>query len=56
MIGRTLSAVTLDKGALSDNFIKIETAASREPNRIIDVKIGGLTGDGVREFDPLRVF
>jgi threonylcarbamoyladenosine tRNA methylthiotransferase MtaB len=51
MVGRTLSAVTLhDEGvALTSNYLKVETAAAREPNRIVEVKIGGVTEMGLRE-------
>jgi threonylcarbamoyladenosine tRNA methylthiotransferase MtaB len=50
-IGRTLSAVVLEDGraALSGNYLKISLAAERTPNRIVDVRIGGLTKDGVSE-------
>ncbi len=57
MVGRTLSAVTLDNGpfALTDNYLKVELAAPRAPNRIIDVRIGS-AGDGVvREYSPFPV-
>jgi threonylcarbamoyladenosine tRNA methylthiotransferase MtaB len=51
MLGRTLSAVTIEDGrvALSDNYLKIALAYSREPNRIVDVRIGGLGKDGLAE-------
>ena len=51
MVGRTLSAVTLhDPGiALTANYLKVELAACREPNRIVDVLVGGLTSAGLRE-------
>jgi threonylcarbamoyladenosine tRNA methylthiotransferase MtaB len=51
MVGRTLSAVTLhDAGvALTGNYLKVETAAAREPNRIVDLRIGGVTQGGLRE-------
>jgi threonylcarbamoyladenosine tRNA methylthiotransferase MtaB len=55
MTGRTLSAVTLDQGALSDNFLKIELFPQRPANRMIDVRIGGLSANGLLEFNPLRV-
>lgn len=60
-VGQTLSAVTIgssnDDGrmALSSNYVKIELATPREPNRIIDVRIGGLTADGLSEAGSLRV-
>ena len=55
--GRTLSAVTLsqDRRALSSNYIEIELAAPREPNRIVEVAVGGPTNKGVRERSPLPV-
>jgi threonylcarbamoyladenosine tRNA methylthiotransferase MtaB len=49
MLGRTLSAVTIEDGALSDNYLKIALARPREANRIENVFIGGLTGDGLCE-------
>jgi threonylcarbamoyladenosine tRNA methylthiotransferase MtaB len=55
MTGRKLSAVTLDDGALSDNFLKIELNPRRPPNQIVDVLIGGVTENGLREHNPLAV-
>jgi threonylcarbamoyladenosine tRNA methylthiotransferase MtaB len=55
MVGRTVSVVTLDQGALSDNFLKVEVIPPRPPNRLIDVKIGAITAAGLREFSPLQV-
>jgi threonylcarbamoyladenosine tRNA methylthiotransferase MtaB len=51
MVGRTLSVVTIEDGmaALSENYLKVKLAARREPNRIEDVRIGGLTVDGLLE-------
>jgi threonylcarbamoyladenosine tRNA methylthiotransferase MtaB len=51
MIGRALSAVTLEQAgiALSDNYLKIELAAPREPNRLCDIAITGLAPGGLRE-------
>ncbi len=51
MIGKCLSAVTLEQGAvaLSSNYLKVELAQPREPNRLIDVQIGAVTAQGVRE-------
>jgi len=51
MLGRTISAVTIENGrvALSENYLKITLAPPREPNRIIDVNVGGLTHDGLSE-------
>jgi threonylcarbamoyladenosine tRNA methylthiotransferase MtaB len=51
MVGRTLSVVTLEQEglALSGNYLKVELAGRREPNRIIDVEIGGVTEAGIGE-------
>jgi threonylcarbamoyladenosine tRNA methylthiotransferase MtaB len=51
MVGRTLSAVTLAESgiALTENYLKVELAAGREPNSLIEVKIAGLTNGGLRE-------
>ena len=56
MVGRWLSAVTLEQErvALSGNYLKVDLAARREANRLIEVEIGGVTADGVREGSPLR--
>ncbi len=55
MLGRTLSVVTLAEGALSDNFLKVELAAPRPANQLIDVKIGSVTPTGLREHAALTV-
>src|ERR1700733_1111818 len=55
MLGRTLSVVTLGDGALSDNFLKVELATPRPANQLIDVKIGSLTSNGLREHSALTV-
>jgi len=55
MLGRMLSAVTLNQGALSDNYLKIDLAAPRPANQLIDVVIGSVTESGLRESNPLRV-
>ncbi len=49
MIGRTISVVTIEDGALSDNYLKIALARPREANRIEDILIGGVTRDGLCE-------
>jgi threonylcarbamoyladenosine tRNA methylthiotransferase MtaB len=54
-VGRRLSVVTLDDHALSGNYLRVELAAPRTPNRIVDVEIGGLTADGLSERNPLPV-
>jgi hypothetical protein len=38
--------------ALSGNYLKVELARACEPNRLIDVEIGGVTEGGVREAGP----
>ncbi len=50
MIGRRLPAVTIEDGetALTSNYLKVALARPREPNRLIEVQIGGL-GEGVVE-------
>ncbi len=54
MVGRRLSVLTLEDRplALSDNYLKVELALTREPNRIVDVEIGELTATGLRERAP----
>jgi threonylcarbamoyladenosine tRNA methylthiotransferase MtaB len=51
MVGKTLSAVTLHqpKMALSDNYLKVELEQPRAPNQLIDLAIGSLSPDGLRE-------
>ena len=51
MIGKILPAVTLGQRgmALSSNFLKIEMAQVRAPNRILNIEIGALTEAGLRE-------
>jgi threonylcarbamoyladenosine tRNA methylthiotransferase MtaB len=57
MAGRTLSAVTIEDGhtALSGNYLKIALASKRDPNRIVDVRVGGLTTDGLSETGALHI-
>ena len=55
MLGRNLSAVTLEYGALSENYLKIELASPRPANQLIDVEIGALSESGLREKSPLQV-
>ena len=51
MVGRTLSAVTLHETgtALSANFLKIELAAPRDANQMVDLRIAGVTSAGLAE-------
>jgi threonylcarbamoyladenosine tRNA methylthiotransferase MtaB len=55
MVGRTLSAVTLHEpgAALTGNYLKVELASVREANLMVDLAIGGVTRDGVRETERL---
>lgn len=56
MVGRRLSAVTLDNGtALTENYLKVEMASPRASNEIVDIEVGALSKDGVREASPLMV-
>jgi threonylcarbamoyladenosine tRNA methylthiotransferase MtaB len=55
MVGRTLAVVTLEQGSLSDNFIKVELSPQRPPNQLVDVQIGSVTANGLREFNALNV-
>jgi threonylcarbamoyladenosine tRNA methylthiotransferase MtaB len=56
MVGRTLSVVTLRDGSgLSDNFLKVMLARARGANRMEDVRIGGVTKDGLLEVGCLPV-
>jgi threonylcarbamoyladenosine tRNA methylthiotransferase MtaB len=51
MVGRALSAVTLHEpmAALTGNYLKVELAAPREPNRLVVVPIGAVTAGGLTE-------
>jgi len=55
LVGRTLSAVTLHEpgAALTGNYLKVQLAWLREANLMADLRIGGLTKDGLREAEPL---
>jgi threonylcarbamoyladenosine tRNA methylthiotransferase MtaB len=56
MVGKTLSVVTLGDGtALSENYLKVALAKAREANRIEEIRIGGITSDGVCEIGALPV-
>ena len=54
MVGRTLSVVTLHEPAtaLSGNYLKVQLAQAAEPNRLIDVTIGGVSETGLSESLP----
>ena len=51
MVGKTVSAVTLHeaRAALTENYLKVELASEREPNLLVDLRIGGVTENGLRE-------
>jgi threonylcarbamoyladenosine tRNA methylthiotransferase MtaB len=57
MVGRILSAVTIEDGdvALSGNYLKIRLARKREPNRLEEILIGGMTAEGLAETGMLPV-
>ena len=56
MVGSTLSVVTLDNGtALSGNYLKVKLASARPANQIADVRVGGVTADGLSEVGALSV-
>lgn len=57
MLGRTLTAVTLGSGtvALTGNYLNVELAAPREPNRLIEVTIGSLTETALAESAALPI-
>ncbi|MBV9676176.1 MAG: tRNA (N(6)-L-threonylcarbamoyladenosine(37)-C(2))-methylthiotransferase MtaB [Acidobacteriaceae bacterium] len=51
MIGRTLSSVTLEEPrmALATNFLRVQMTEERQPNRMVDLAIGAVTNNGLRE-------
>ena len=51
MVGKTLSAVTLHEAgaALTENYLKVALAKAREPNLLMDLRIGGVTESGLSE-------
>jgi threonylcarbamoyladenosine tRNA methylthiotransferase MtaB len=57
MLGRTLSVVTLEREriALSGNYLKVELAAPRAANRLVEVEVDAVTPAGLRERNPLAV-
>ncbi|MBL8176967.1 MAG: tRNA (N(6)-L-threonylcarbamoyladenosine(37)-C(2))-methylthiotransferase MtaB [Bryobacterales bacterium] len=50
-LGKSLSAVTMDGGrtALTHNYLRIELEQPRQENQILDIPIGVLTPNGLRE-------
>ncbi len=57
MAGKVLPAVTLEQRgmALTTNYLKVELAQVRESNQLIDVEIGGVSGQCLQERTPLMV-
>lgn len=57
MVGRRVSVVSLQSGrfGLSENYLKVTYARTREANRVEDILVGGLTFDGVFEAGSLPV-
>ena len=57
MVGRTLSSVTLDESgvALTGNYLKVQMVGRREPNHLVDLKIGGTTEAGLMEASGFTV-
>jgi threonylcarbamoyladenosine tRNA methylthiotransferase MtaB len=51
MAGRTLSAVTLEQRgvAVTTNYLRVRLAREREPNQLIDVRIGDVSGPCLAE-------
>jgi threonylcarbamoyladenosine tRNA methylthiotransferase MtaB len=58
MTGRRLSVVTLEEPltGLSSNYLRVQMAAARPSNQLLEVEIGGLTGTGLHEAAPFSVF
>lgn len=56
LTGTKLRAVTMPNGvALTENYLKVEMAVPREPNRLVDLTVGGITSNGLREAALLSV-
>jgi threonylcarbamoyladenosine tRNA methylthiotransferase MtaB len=57
MVGQTLSGVTLEQRgmALTSNFLRVEMAEAREPNRIVNLAVGGLGATTLRELSPFPI-
>ena len=57
MVGHDLSVVTIEEGrmGLSDNYLKVSLAFPRAVNRLEEIRIGGLAGEGLHELGALPV-
>ena len=57
MLGRTLSGVTIEDGqiALTENYLKVALASPRNPNQIINIRIGALSPDALIEQSLLPI-
>ena len=52
MVGRVLPAVTLNENkALTSNYLQVELTQPHRANETVDLRIGGLTQSGLREFE-----
>lgn len=56
MVGKTLSVVTLEQGALSDNYLKVELSGPAKSNELREVLIGSMGQTGLREASPFKIF
>jgi tRNA A37 methylthiotransferase MiaB len=56
-IGNTISVVTLQQPfiSISSNYLKVELARECEPNLLMNIQVGGLTRDGLREVTPFAI-
>ncbi|MEO5925433.1 MAG: tRNA (N(6)-L-threonylcarbamoyladenosine(37)-C(2))-methylthiotransferase MtaB [Bryobacteraceae bacterium] len=57
IVGQRISVVSLESGnfGLSENYLKVAFAHPRVANRIEDIRVGGLTTDGLFETGSLQV-
>jgi threonylcarbamoyladenosine tRNA methylthiotransferase MtaB len=56
MRAKRLPAVTLNSGsALTSNYLTVELAAPRPPQKLVEIEIGELSEQGVREAAPFTV-
>jgi threonylcarbamoyladenosine tRNA methylthiotransferase MtaB len=56
MIGHTLSAVTLSNdSALTSNFLPVQLATPRAPNELVDIEIGAVVPNRLKEREAFQV-